>query len=622
MNTRRYHGLLVAAMHPPLDRYVLLSKFEETLQIGRRYDLSTNQYPGIIHPAGYGRLREFRLDPMPVWTFEVNGVTLEKSVFMLHGENAVAVSYRVLGPRQPGLWLELRPLIAFRAYHSLTHANAELNADVCSGNQWCSVTPYRSLPTLYFNHDGADLQTVGAWYYQFEYEEERKRGLDYREDLFCPFGLRFSLDSGAANLIVSTEQRDPADLERYRKEECARRSALVAGWAECDPFVSQLLIAADHFRVRRGENLTSIIAGYHWHTDWGRDTMVSLTGLTLVPRRFDEARKTLLAFAQSCDRGMIPNRFVDHAAQPEYHTADAALWFIQAVYSLVTHTGDYEFVRRRLYGTLQEILRWHLEGTRHNIKADVDGLLHAGEPGLQLTWMDAKIDGRVVTPRIGKPVEVQALWYNALCVLHHLASRFEDAELVARIAPLAEKARQSFLDQFWNPGTECLYDCVLGEDRDGAIRPNQIFAASLPFSMLPNDRMRKVVEAVRRELLTPYGLRTLSPRDAAYVGNYRGDQLSRDSAYHQGTVWPWLLGPYITARMRAYGGTAEVRSECVELLNALRGHLADAGLGCVSELFDGDPPHAPGGAIAQAWSVAELLRAAVEDLSLTQRLND
>jgi predicted glycogen debranching enzyme len=616
MNTRRYHGLLVAATRPPVGRMVLLSKLEETLIIdGRSHDLSTNQYPGAVHPNGHLRQTEFRLDPMPVSLFHVDDVVLEKALFMLRGENSTAVRYRLLTGSRPDVRLELRPLIAFRDYHSLTHANSGLSSNVYAGDGWVAVTPYAGLPMLYLNHNGAEIAPGGGWHYRFEYEEERQRGLDWEEDLFNPLTLVFALDRADACVIASTEIRDASTVPELQTTEIRRRSNLTGGRENSGPLVQDLLRAADQFIVRRDKDLNTILAGYHWFTDWGRDTMISLPGLTLVSGRFEEARKILLAFAAHCDRGMLPNRFPDAGEEPEYNTIDATLWFFQAVYTLVNYSGDYDFVRRHLYGTLLDIIQWHLKGTRYNIKADADGLLDSGEPGVQLTWMDAKVGDWVVTPRTGKPVEIQALWYNALRVVEHLAREFGDLENQQMHARLAARVKQSFNEQFWNSEAECLFDCIQGERRDASIRPNQIFAVSLPFSMLSKEKMRQVVETVTRELLTPVGLRSLAPVDPNYQGSYAGDQRRRDGAYHQGTVWSWLMGPYITARVRANGATARARKEAAALLTGLREHLKDAGLGSISEIFDGDAPHAPKGCIAQAWSVAELLRAAVEDLS-------
>jgi predicted glycogen debranching enzyme len=380
-----------------------------------------------------------------------------------------------------------------------------------------------------------------------------------------------------------------------------------------DPLISALTSAADQFLVRRSEDWT-IIAGYPWFTDWGRDTMISLPGLTLFTGRSDIARSILRNFARHTDRGMLPNRFVDSGEEAEFNSIDATLWFFEAVRAYAAVTNDYDFIRQELYDVLNDVIELHIKGTRYNIKMDDGGLLDGGAPGMQLTWMDAKIGNWVVTPRSGKPVEIQALWYNALRVMDDLATRFGDAQRKKQYFDLASLASLSFNRVFWNNEARCLYDVVDGDQPDGSIRPNQIFAVSLHHSMLPSDRARAVVEKVERELLTPFGLHTLSPADARYRGSYNGDQYSRDSAYHQGTVWPWLLGPFVSAYVRVNDGTRQSRERARQLLHGIEHQLTEAGLGQISEIFDGDVPHRPRGCFAQAWSVAEILRVLCEDV--------
>jgi predicted glycogen debranching enzyme len=370
--------------------------------------------------------------------------------------------------------------------------------------------------------------------------------------------------------------------------------------------------AADHYVVRRAKNKT-IIAGYHWFSDWGRDTMIALPGLTLATNRGGVAREILAEYASYVDKGMIPNRFPDKGQDPEYNSIDATLWFFEAVRAFLQHTDDHEFVRTNLYEILKEIVVWHAKGTRYNIRVDADGLLFAGEAGVQLTWMDAKVDDWLVTPRVGKAVEVQALWYNGLRVMQNLARKFNEPEQATEYEEMAERAQKSFNQQFWNESEECLYDVVNGESVDTSIRPNQVIALSLAHSMVSPERAKRILEVVDRELLTPRGLRTLSPKDRQYRGRYEGSPASRDSAYHQGTVWPWLMGPFIAAYSKVYGESAG-RKFGAEWFENFQEHLTEAGLGQVSEIFDGDEPHLPRGCIAQAWSVAELLRVAVEDV--------
>lgn len=612
LHTRRYHGLLTAATHPPVGRMVLLSKFEETLVIeGRRYELSANQYRGVVHPRGFEHLREFRLDPFPVFTFEVEGVEVEKRVFMPHGENTVVVEYELLGSA-PECTLELRPLIACRDYHSTTHAHSAIRGELELDSGQVTIRPYDGVPALHFAHNAARISDGHGWYYHFAYEVERERGLDFLEDLFNPFLAVFPLKEGAAAVIASTEHRNASLAASMRQREIERRAALAASSPSDDPLVTALTVAADQFIVQRGE-LKTIIAGYPWFGDWGRDTMISLPGLTLVTGRHREARDILLAYARSADRGMLPNRFPDGGEAPEYNTVDATLWYFEAVRSYLDYTGDLGFIQLHLYDVLREIVEWHVRGARHGIRVDEDGLLLTGEPGVQLTWMDAKIGDWVVTPRHGKPVEIQALWYNALRIMENLAMEVDDPSSVSRYGEMAERARASFNREFWRPEPGCLFDVVSRSGNDASIRPNQIFAVSLPHSLLSRDKARQVVEVVQRELLTPFGLRSLSPRDPQYRPRYTGDPWSRDSAYHQGTVWPWLLGPFITAYVEVHGRTPETRRQARKWLTSFEDHLREAGLGQISEIFDAEAPHIPRGCFAQAWSVAELLRAAVED---------
>ena len=615
-NTRRYHGLLTAALNPPGGRMLLLSKLEETLVIGgRRIDLSTNEYVGAIHPEGYLLLGNFRLDPFPIWTFEVEGVRLEKSLFMPQGSNAVQVEYKLLqAPQETTTVLEVRPLVAFRDYHSTMHENGVLNRALEIAPNLASLRPYTGLPRLYFAHDAAQLQEQGYWYRNFFYRVEQERGLDFQEDLFNPFVLEWKLsDKQSATVIASTEQKDIRQAVAVRQTELQRRHELAASSPVDDPLVRALTVAADQFLVRRGEEWT-VIAGYPWFTDWGRDTMISLPGLTLLTGRTGIAKSILRNFARHTDRGMLPNRFVDSGEKAEFNTVDATLWFFEAARAYAAATNDYDFLRQELYPVFTQIIDFHIKGTRYNIKAEENGLLNAGAPGAQLTWMDAKVGDWVVTPRSGKPVEIQALWYNALRIMEELAARFEDEERRKQYSSLGSFAKESFNHIFWNNDLHCLYDVIDDGLPDRSIRPNQIFAVSLHYSMLSAERARAVVDTVERELLTPVGLRTLSPADPRYRGTYQGDQRSRDSAYHQGTVWPWLLGPFVSAYVKVSEGSEQSRSRANELLQGMEKHLTEAGLGQVSEIFDGDIPHRPRGCFAQAWSVAEVLRALCEEV--------
>jgi predicted glycogen debranching enzyme len=609
-NTRRYHALLTAATRPPLGRVTMLSKFEETLYIdGEAFELSSNQYPDKFYPEGFRYLKNFRLDPFPVWTFEAGGIEIEKKLFMIHGENSTVCRWAAISnqqsaiSRRPKIELELKPLLSFCDYHALQRENAEFNAAYEISENSVSVNPYNEMPALFFNHNAQSIEASGFWYRNFEYAIERERGFDFHEDLFQPLIMKFDL-SEPAIVISSTEIRDWKYAGNFAEAEIKRREKLIAQAGASDDFTRQLVLAADQFIVSRGAG-SSVIAGYPWFSDWGRDTMIALGGLTLSTNRAEIAKSILLEFSQHISQGMLPNRFPDLGDEAEYNTVDATLWYFEAIRAYAEKTGDDDFVRENLYEKLADIIQWHLRGTRYDIRVDADGLLYAGTPSVQLTWMDAKIGDLVITPRIGKPVEIQALWFNALKIMADFARKFADAEAEARYEKMAEAARESFNRIFWNEAENCLFDVVTNEKRDASVRPNQIFAVSLPHSMIEAERARKIVEKVEAELLTPVGLRSLSPRDAQYCPIYIGSPFERDSAYHQGTVWAWLIGAFVDAHRKVF---PDDETSVREILAGFKNHLMDTGLGQISEIFDADAPHNPRGCMAQAWSVAEVLR--------------
>jgi len=558
-NTRRYHGLLVAGSRSRSERWVLVSKLDETIVIDdHRFELGCNRYPGVISPLGFEWLTSFRRDLFPEFEYEAGGVRLRKTIVCPRGENTTIIVYEVLAAPSK-FELRLRPFLANRDFHSLTKKS----------ETWVA-------PVVTIDVPGATFAPWPDWYYNFEYEVEEERGLDFHEDLYTPGEYVLELDAGARIAVVlSTE--GSRDAKALIERERARREARVA--AARDDVERTLLLAADQFLIDRDDGL-GIIAGYHWFGEWGRDAMISINGLCGA----DDAREVLRRFASVADRGMIPNRFPEGSDMPEYNSIDAGLWFFIAVWA----TRDPEFI-----ALLRDMIEWLDRGTRYNIHIDEDGLLFAGAGGVQLTWMDAKVGDWVVTPRRGKPVEVNALWYNALRITAELTN---DDALRFR----AEAVKRRFNDLFWNDVAGCCYDVVEGTMRDGSIRPNQLFALSLPFPLIEGERAESVLRVCEKKLLTPYGLRTLSPDDSRYRGCVTGPQPERDAAYHQGTVWPWLIGAYSDAVQRVRGERPE--------FPALIAHLGDAGLGTISEVFDGDPPHTPRGCIAQAWSVAELLR--------------
>ena len=610
-NTRRYHGIFTPATEPPLGRITMVSKIDETVFIGENaYELSSNRYPGRIHPQGFQFLLSFRLDPFPIWEFEIDAVRIERRIFMAHGQNTVVCTWEVKRKRgdQRRVSIEMRPLLSFIDYHHLRHEDPGFNTNYIEHPSYIAVAPVADMPPAYFHHTGGSVAKTGYWYRDFEYVIEKERGFDFREDLFQPFSLVFE-DVQTASIIVSNEQLADVDPRKIERMEIRRRKALVRRARAASDVDRQLALAADQFIVSRGDGHT-IIAGYPWFSDWGRDAMIALNGLTLATNRPEIARDILLEFSKHVSRGMLPNRFPDAGIEAEYNTVDATLWYFEAIRAYAVKTGDYDFVRDTIYDALVDILTRHLRGTRYNIHVDTDGLLYAGEPGVQLTWMDAKIGDLVVTPRTGKAVEIQALWYNALHIMADLAERFGDLEDRARYLAMADLTKLSFNALFWNEHEGCLYDVVDNGDRDASVRPNQIFAVSLPHSMVNIERAKQIVDKVEAELLTPVGLRSLSPKHEKYVPVYIGSPFDRDSAYHQGTVWAWLIGPFVDAYRKVYPDRAErVR----RLLSGFESHILDAGVGQISEIFDADPPHAPRGCPAQAWSMAEVLRVMVND---------
>ncbi len=610
-NTRRYHGLLVSATHPSVGRMALVSKLEETIVLDeQRFDLGCNQYPGALHLQGYQYLQSFEKDFFPIFKYKAGGVVIQKTIAAINGENTTLVLYEVL--QAPSSFvLELQPFIAARDFHSLTHANNVIRTAGVFEKDVFRAQPYPGVPEIFISLPGASFEARANWYFNFEYAVEQYRGLDFREDLFSYGHFRVVLEQGSKlGVIISTDDSAGRDAFALLEREKQRREKLLVNLSQSDDFSKTLALAADQFIVRRGDNLSSIIAGYHWFADWGRDAMIALPGLCLATGRFEDAKKILAAFAKSVSMGMLPNRFPDVGEQPEYNTVDATLWFFIASYKYLHATNDEQFVHDELVPILQEMIDWHDRGTRFNIHVDTDGLLYAGEPGVQLTWMDAKIGDWVVTPRQGKAVEINALWYNALKIFAELLRRFGDADAAEKIEKHASLAKKAFQKTFWYAEGGYLYDCIDGEVHDSTVRPNQIFAISLPFPLLTGAKARQVLKIIEEKLYTPMGLRSLSPDNPNYRPVYGGDPFSRDSAYHQGTVWSWLLGPFVDSVIKVEG--AKGRRRARKIIENLSSHLNDAGIGTISEIFDAESPHRARGCIAQAWSVGEILRVYLE----------
>ncbi len=604
--TRRYHGLLVAALAPPVERRLIVAKCEiDVCYAGATYALGANRWiGGDVAPTGYRWCESFALvDGVPTWTYACGDALIEQSIAMPAERDATAVSIRLLRGSGP-VRLRVRLLAADRDHHGgPLPAPERFGVAVVAGGATIALPLCGR--TLHLAAPRSEVAAACERYAGFALPREAERGLQASDDyahlltfeqsvaVDAPGGWVVALDGpdsdGAAAIVDGSR-------ERYRSYAAGQPS----------PLRGALAAAAATFIVRRGaagvEAGKTIIAGYHWFADWGRDTMIALPGLTLRTGRPAIAREILLTFSRTIDGGMLPNRFPDDGSPPEYNTVDAALWFVEAVRAYVVATADGAFANE-IFAGLEAIVDGYVGGTRYGIRVDADGLVRAGEPGVQLTWMDAKVGAHVVTPRIGKPIEISALWYAALRAIEQLAAMTgRDAERYRRLADRCAIGMQ----RFWNAERGYCYDVLDGPDgNDPALRPNQLFAVSQPAVALNAAQSRAVVDACARELLTSYGLRTLGPREAGYRGHYGGSPLERDSAYHQGTVWPWLIGPFVRAHLRVYADVALARTYVTPLVDA----LAAYGLGTLAEIFEGDAPHAPRGAIAQAWSIAELITA-------------
>jgi predicted glycogen debranching enzyme len=605
-NTRRYHALLVAALRPPLERTVLVAKVDITVRCGDDlFALACNEFAdGTIAPRGFELLEDFRLDHgLPVWTYALKELRLEQRVWMRYGHNTSCLSLTLRHATEP-VTIELTPLCTYRNYHGNTQGGWALG--VTSERSACVVSAFRGARPYRLGVDCGEFRSSPDWYWRFLHREEAARGLDAVEDLFRPGVFRAHLHPGETLTLVASAE-DAADAHGVSAvDEIERRRALLRTDCDAPEWIRRLTLAADAFLVRRPSTGVTVTAGYPWFSDWGRDTMIALPGLTLATGRVEDAASILRTFAGYVSQGMVPNRFPDAGSEPEYNTADATLWYFHALSAYLEATGDQSLVTE-LYPLLKEVIHWHRKGTRYGIHVDgADGLLHIGEPGVQLTWMDAKVGDWVVTPRSGKPVEINALWHLALDSMARWAAVSGDAQAAADYRGAAAGVAAIFSPVFWYEPGGYLYDVIDGEGgADASLRPNQILALSFNRQLLDEQRARSVVDVCARELLTPVGLRSLAPTDPRYIGRYEGNVYARDAAYHQGTVWSWLLGPFALAHYRVHKDVAHARA----LLTGLKAHLDEACLGTISEIFDGEAPHVPRGCFAQAWSVGETLRA-------------
>ena len=616
--TRRYHGLLVAALQPPVGRTQLVSAIDEIVHYdGADFSLSTHRWAsGAVDPQGFLLLEDFHLEgATPVWTYALADALLEKRILMRQGENTTYIHYTLVRGSS-ALEMELKALVNYRDFHSLTHAGDwRMNIRPLEGG--VKVLAFDGATPFYLKSSAATCEPRHEWYLGCFLGEETARGLSDRDDRLFAALFRARLEIGSSVVFVATtEENALLDKETVRAERANYEVKLFQDWQaknaalreQAPSWLWQLILAADQFIVKRSlpeePDGRSIIAGYHWFGDWGRDTMISLPGLTLATGRAGVARQILLAFLLYVDGGMLPNNFPDARSKPEYNTVDAALWYCESVRQYFEATQD-AVTLQKLFPVLAIMIDAHIAGTRYNIHVDpADGLLYAGAPGVQLTWMDAKIGDWVVTPRAGKPVEINALWINALETMAGFARLLlKPGEAYEK---LAAKAKKSF-QRFWNADGNCCFDVIdsPGIGNDAALRPNQIFAVSLPVSPLTPEQQKAVVDVCARQLLTSHGLRSLAPGEPGYTGHYGGSPRDRDAAYHQGTVWGWLLGPFALAHYRVY----QDREAALRFLEPLGRQIYSSGLGTLSEIFDGHAPFTPRGCISQAWTVAEVLRA-------------
>ena len=608
--SRRYHALLVAATQPPLGRTVAVAGLSEAVldASGAPLYLHTQEWEsGAVDPRGHVLLESFELEgQVPTWRYALPGGLLEKRVWMQRDADTTFVTYTLVRTVAGTAWrLALRPLCTWRDYHALGRAGAMVQVDAVDNG--LAVT-FAGAPTYWVRASGAAVTIDGEWYRDMHLRIEAERGMECVQDLYAAGTLESPLLPAvtvAVSISLDPSAR-PDDAAASLVAEASRSASLVRRAPMASPpWVARLVLAADQFVAARS-GMATVLAGFPWFGDWGRDTMISLPGLALCCGRPEVAAGLLRGFARYVDGGLLPNRFPDHGETPQYNTADATLWYVEALRAYNAETGDDGLVRE-LWPVLCSIVAAHVAGTRHGIGVDpADGLLRAGEPGVQLTWMDAKVDDWVVTPRTGKPVEINALWHNLLCCMEEWAGRLSLVGPSGVDLPALRARVAAGFDRYWNPATGYLYDVLDGPGGDDAlVRPNAVIAAAVTHTPLSLARIAAVVSRAQRDLLTSLGLRSLAPGSPGYVAAYIGDLHSRDAAYHQGTVWPWLIGPFAIAHLRAFGDAAVVRS----FLEPLADHLHDAGIGSVSEIADASPPHTPRGCPWQAWSVAELLRA-------------
>lgn len=617
VNTRRYHSLLVGSLTPPAQRIVALSGCVETIHTqSGSYNLSHCEFdPPPVEPLEHLPI-SFRKDAGVHFEYQANQFNMTKSVYLLGESDIVAICYE-FNDVEESFDFTVRPLAAMRDYHAIKRASNDFSIEWL--DEFLTVKNKSCAGQLFLATDEMAFVEQQQWWNNFYYRQEKARGYDCIEDLFSPGIFRRTIN-GPVRIVLwagfgdaeMAQKMTGLDVDVIIDDIKLQQRQVLAGLKSKDPIVQALAVSSDEFIIDRQADRAktkSILAGFPWFMDWGRDAFIALEGLLLCTGRFDDAANVLLNFAYNADDGMIPNCFGDYNSGAQFNSIDSSLWFIHAAFAYYRTSGDTRTFSSRLMPVVRWIIDSYQNGAKFGIKADEDGLITGGDINTQLTWMDAKAGNTVITPRHGKAVEINALWYNAIC---NAAEFYHNKDAVAakHFSDMAEKIAESFRNCFWNESGGCLYDCVTKEYKDSSIRPNQIFAVSLPFSPLTDVQQKAVVDCVERELLTPFGLRTLTPKDSRYKGRYQGDTEQRDAAYHQGTVWPWLLGGFVEAYLKVNEHSKQSKKKCAGFIEPLLNHFRNDGcIGSVSEVFDGDSPHRPGGAFAQAWSVAELLRA-------------
>ena len=614
IRTRKYHGLFNIALKPPVERYHFLAELDTTIvKDGRYYPLSSHRYKNNVHPKGYVFLKKFFLDPWPVFEYHLDGNVIKKEICMCHEKNITII--RLEHIQGTPVQMLINPLVSCRDHDQLVINNEVIQKEPSLiTKEKIHFQPYMNAPSFYLFHDAEGFHIKFRWYYDFWYLNEHSRQMPAREDLASFGHLKYSFDSGRVVYIaISTEEALPATPENLMRKERMLRKRRASSFRDYPDVVQRLLVAANAFIVRRNERDTSILAGFPWFTDWGRDAMISLQGLTISTGKNNIARSILKTFSGFLDKGMIPNHFPDNNNPPEYNTVDAALWWIVASYQYFNASKDTMFLKNVIFPSIKNILEYYENGTRYGIIMDKkDCLMKSGTEETQLTWMDAKIGDFAVTPRNGKPVEINALWYNGLMIASELAKKLCDRKSSLHYSKLAKEVRVNFNKKFWLAKKNYLADVLMKNNKkDTSIRPNQIFAISLPFRILQRTKEKHILEIVKKHLLVDTGLRTLSPEDKNYKGHYGGDAAARDTAYHQGTVWPWLLGPYITALINVYGKDKKVGEEIDAIFQKIDSEFFKGCIGQIAEIYEGDSPENEHGCFAQSWSVAELLRTAL-----------